>query len=57
MLQHQWILESEANKVNMGRWMREVWGWGKVKRKKRKVVVNETEGDLDGEGDGKPDEE
>lgn len=27
MLKHPWIIKSEANKVNMAKWIRQVWGW------------------------------
>jgi mitogen-activated protein kinase kinase len=29
MLDHPWLTESAQRKVNMGQWIREVWGWEK----------------------------
>ncbi|CAE6455563.1 unnamed protein product [Rhizoctonia solani] len=35
MLQHPWIQESMARKLDMAKWIREVWGWEKPPKSKR----------------------
>jgi hypothetical protein len=35
MLKHPWIQESMARKLDMAKWIREVWGWEKPIRPKR----------------------
>ncbi|KAB5591135.1 Mitogen-activated protein kinase kinase [Ceratobasidium theobromae] len=35
MLQHPWIQESIARKLDMAKWIREVWGWEKPPKAKR----------------------
>jgi mitogen-activated protein kinase kinase len=35
MLQHPWIQESMARKLDMAKWIREVWGWEKPQKSKR----------------------
>ncbi|CAE6390592.1 unnamed protein product [Rhizoctonia solani] len=35
MLQHPWIQESMARKLDMSKWIREVWGWEKPPKPKR----------------------
>ncbi|GAB1524086.1 Protein kinase C signaling pathway involved MAPKK protein [Rhizoctonia solani] len=35
MLQHPWIQESMARKLDMSKWIREVWGWEKPPKLKR----------------------
>lgn len=32
MLMHPWLLESSQRKVNMAKWIREVWNWEQEKR-------------------------
>ncbi|CAE6482934.1 unnamed protein product [Rhizoctonia solani] len=35
MLEHPWIQESIARKLDMSKWIREVWGWEKPPKSKR----------------------
>jgi mitogen-activated protein kinase kinase len=35
MLEHPWIQESQARKLDMSKWIREVWGWEKPPKPKR----------------------
>ncbi|KAH7322339.1 kinase-like domain-containing protein [Rhizoctonia solani] len=35
MLEHPWIQESMARKLDMAKWIREVWGWEKPPKSKR----------------------
>jgi len=36
MLKHAWISEMEGQKINMEKWMRDVWGWEKPKKKNKR---------------------
>lgn len=42
MLNHPWIQESMARKLDMSKWIREVWGWEKPPRSKRASQVQDS---------------